>query len=86
MDTAKDNKNLPERKFSVGAITATIWKNQTEKNGSVFDYRTISFERKYKDKDDNWKTTNTFRVSDLPKARLVIDKAYEYLVLNTYED
>ena len=76
-------ENLPEKKFRAGAVTATIWKN-TSQNGDG-EYSTISFERSYKDKNDNWQTTNSLRVNDLPKAKLVLDKAYEYLVLNKEE-
>ena len=63
--------------------TATIWKN-TSKNGDG-EYNTISFERSYKDKEDKWQTTNSLRVNDLPRAKLVLEKAYEYLVLNKEE-
>jgi hypothetical protein len=77
--------NLPEKKFSAGAITATVWKNQKEKNGAVAEYKTVSFERRYKNKAGEWQSTNTFRVNDLPKAALVIEKAYEYIVLNAHE-
>lgn len=69
--------NLPEKKFRAGAISATIWLNKAE-NG---DYRTISIERNYK-KEEKWQSTNTLRINDLPKANVVLQKAYEYLVLN----
>ncbi len=69
--------NMPERKFRAGAISATVWKNQAE-NG---EYRTISLERSYTDKDGAWKSTNSMRLNDLPKAKLVLEKAYEFLVL-----
>ena len=69
----------PEKKFRAGAVTATIWKNQTEDNKY---YSTVSFERSYKDKNGEWKTTNSLRVNDLPKAAMVISKAYEFLALN----
>ena len=35
----------------------------------------------YTDKDGNWKSTNSMRINDLPKAALVLNKAYEYLVI-----
>ncbi len=76
-------ENLPEKKFRAGAITATVWKN-TSNNGES-EYNTISFERSYKDKNDEWQTTNSLRINDLPKAKLVLDKAYQYLVLNKEE-
>jgi hypothetical protein len=75
--------NLPEKKFRAGAIAATIWLNKGSRpDGEDSEYRTISLERNYKDKEGNWQSTNCFRVSDLPKAEVVLKKAYEYLVLN----
>ena len=74
--------NLPEKKFRAGAITATVWLNKGKKaNGETSEYKTVSLERSYTDKEGKWQTTNSFRVSDLPKAELVLHKAFEYAVL-----
>ncbi len=73
-------KNLPEKKFKAGAISATIWKNEVTKDGKVMTFRTVSLERNYKDKEGNWKSTSGLRTTDLPKASLVLNKAYEYIV------
>ncbi len=75
-------KNTPDKKFRAGAIVSTIWTNQSVKDGKVFEYKTISFDRNYMDKDGKWQTTNSLRMQDLPKAVLVLSKAYEYLALN----
>ncbi len=79
-----EENNLPEKKFRAGAVTATIWKNTS--NDGESEYNTVSFERSYKDKNDEWQTTNSLRVNDLPKAKLVLEKAYEFLVLNDIEE
>lgn len=79
------NTNKPEKRFSAGAISATIWNNTIEKDGKETNYKTISFDRKYKDKEDNWKSTNSLRASDIPKAILVLNKAYEYLTLRSMD-
>jgi hypothetical protein len=77
-----DEKNLPEKKFSTGAISATIWNNQgVQKTGEAVAYKTISLQRRYKDKAGVWKSTNYLRLNDLPRAALVLNKAYEYLLL-----
>jgi effector-binding domain-containing protein len=77
-------KNQPEKKFRAGPICATIWSNNNlDKDGKVVAYRSVSFERSYKDKNDSWQTTHSLRLNDLPKAALVLQKAYEYLALTT---
>jgi len=80
MDT---KQNLPEKKFRAGAISATVWKNQGQnQDKEQITYKTVSFERNYKDNKGNWQTTSSLRINDLPKAVLVLGKAYEYLALN----
>jgi len=83
MENTPNTGNQPEKKFSTGVISATVWKNNgtSKKDGSVVEFRTISLQRRYTDKDGNWKSTNSMRINDLPKAALVLNKAYEYLVI-----
>ena len=79
----KNIGNAPEKRFSTGAISATVWKNtgKSKKTGEEVEFRTINLQRAYKDKNDEWQHTSSLRVNDLPKAALVLNKAYEYLVL-----
>ena len=80
MESVNINKNTPEKKFRASPITATIWTNEVKfKDEEPRMYRTISLERSYKDKDGAWKSTNSLRVNDLPKAILVLNKAFEYI-------
>ncbi|MGM5485022.1 MAG: hypothetical protein ACQEP1_04080 [Nanobdellota archaeon] len=71
--------NTPEKKFVASPVSATIWKNKSEKDGKEFSFETVSLERNFKDKNGEWKSTSNMRVNDLPKAALVLNKAYEYL-------
>ena len=74
--------NKPEKKFSAGAVTATVWANEREVNGNTTTIKSVSISRNYKDNDDKWKTSNSYSAQDLQKLRLVAQKAYEYLVCN----
>ena len=79
--------NLPEKKFSTGGLTATVWENQGKnKEGLDVSYRTVSFQRRYMDKNGEWQSTSTLRVNDLPKASLVLQKAFEYLVMKEMQN
>ncbi len=68
----------PVKKFSAGAVQVAIWENDG-KEGAKFN--TVSIQRSYKDKDGEWKSSNSLNTSDLPKAILTLQKAYEYLAL-----
>jgi hypothetical protein len=83
MKTTESSGNTPEKKFSTGVISATVWKNNgtSKKDGSQVEFKTITLQRRYADKDGTWKSTNSLRINDLPKASLVLNKAYEYLVM-----
>lgn len=73
--------NQPEKRFRAGAISATIWENSSQtKDGKPASYNTISFSRDYKDPQGNWKSTSSLRANDIPKAVVVLNKAYEYII------
>ncbi|MCB9358644.1 hypothetical protein H6503_01810 [Candidatus Woesearchaeota archaeon] len=80
-NTVETQKNLPDKRFKAGSITATVWLNNIEKDGKLASYSSITLERSYKDKDGNWQTTNSFRSNDLPKLALVAQKAYEHVMM-----
>jgi len=71
-------KNTPEKKFRAGTVSATVWKNQSKEGN---DFSSVSFEKGYKDANGEWKSTNHLSVNDLPKALVVIGKAFEHLSL-----
>ena len=74
--------NKPIQKFNVGAIHVSIWENEgVSKEGIVRNFNSVSIDRNYKDKQGEWKSTNSLKVNDLPKAILALQKAYEYLSL-----
>ena len=68
----------PEKKFRAGAVSATVWLNKATEG----EYRSVNLERSYMGKDGKWQTTSSFRASDLPKADLVLRKAYEFISLD----
>ena len=76
-------KQMPEKKFSTGAISATVWKNsRTGRDGKVFETHSVNLQRRYANRSGQWMTTSSLRITDLPKAALVIEEAYKYLVLS----
>jgi len=79
----EEKSKLPETKFRAGAVSATVWKNSGEtKTGDRTSYYSVSIDRLYKDRNDKWQATNSLRVNDMPKAVLVLQKAYEYVIMS----
>lgn len=71
----------PEKRFKCGGCEAAVFENQREVNGKQVVFKKVSFQKRYKDPNGEWKTTHSLDINDLPKASLVLSKAYEYLVL-----
>ena len=83
-----NEKTKPVKKFKAGAIDAAVWRNvnhQGKDGDDVVSY-SLSMERRYKDKEGEWQGTNTFRANDLPKAALVLAKAYEFITMHADEE
>ncbi len=75
----------PEKTFNQGSCSAAIFANEIKQNGKTAIIRNVAIQKSYKDKDGNWKSTNSYAVSDLPKLVLVATKAYDYLTLKKEE-
>ena len=61
--TPKTSTQKPEAELKVGAVAATIWKNE----GPTGPYYTITVSRFYKDpQTDSWKRTKSLRPKDMP--------------------
>ena len=70
----------PEVTFRAGTVSASVFVNSFEKDGESRDSLSISLQKSYQ-KDGEWKRTNSLFTNDLPKAILVLQKAYEYGVM-----
>ncbi len=77
--------NRPVKKFRAGGISCSVFENHGNVNGRETTFPTVSLQRAYKDKEGNWKNSTSLRAADIPKAQLVLQKAYEALSLAEVE-
>lgn len=68
--TEKTNRPVDTLRF--GALTATIWRNETE---AGHRYNT-TIERRYQDDDGNWHSTNSFGRDHLLLLAKLADRAH----------
>ena len=73
----KENNNVLKH-IRVGGVEATIWKNTNDARETF----SVTLKRNYKDRNGEWKTTNSLRQNDLPKALLALQKAFETVALS----
>lgn len=78
MEEQEKNKNKPVKKFRCGGVTGTIWENEVDDNGNKFIVYSATILRSYKDKNDEWQETSSFKSNDLPKVNLVASKCFEF--------
>ena len=72
--------NKPEKKFSCGSISASIWANTKVVNSEKVKIYSVTINKAFKEGDE-WKYTNSFNIEDLPKVALVATEAYKYVRL-----
>lgn len=66
--------NQPVHKIRHGAVSASIWRTDTEK-GSVFN---VTFQRSYREGDE-WKNTASFGRNNLLVVSLMAARAFEWI-------
>jgi hypothetical protein len=72
----------PEKSYRYGTINVAVFENEIVSDGKTMKLKKVSFQKRYKDSDGEWKNTNNLDVNDIPKAILALSKAYESLVLS----
>ena len=72
----------PEKKFSCGQVSASIWSKIKTVEGEKVKFNSITINKANKDGKD-WKHTNSFNIEDLPKVALVANEAYKYIRLKS---
>jgi hypothetical protein len=69
---AAETKKAPVAKVRIGLINASIWENQTEKG----TFHNVTFERRYRDGEGNWKSSHSYNADDLLSLAKTADLAH----------
>ena len=69
----------PEIVFRHGPCSAAVFHNERQGGDQTFSTKTVAFQKRYRDKEGEWQATSSLHVNDIPKALLVLHKAYDYL-------
>ena len=73
--------NQPVATFKHGSVEAAIFENEVKKNGKSFTVRKVVVQRNYLDRNEQWQSTSSLEVNDVPKAVLVLSKAYDFMTV-----
>jgi hypothetical protein len=78
---AKKDKGRAVHKVRLGALQVAVWSNEhIPEDGEMRVFDTITLERNYKDKNDEWQKTSQLRESDLGEAIALLQNAQQFLI------
>jgi len=70
----------PVKKFSAGSVSCALWENEATVDGRKVNLLKATVERRYKDKDGQWKSSGSFSRNEIPLAVLCLLKAFAAIV------
>jgi hypothetical protein len=71
----------PVAKFVAGQVSAALWENLvTTKTGKQVTMLKATVERRYKDRDGQWKSSNSFSRNEIPLAIYCMQKCFEHII------
>ena len=76
----------PMKKWNAGQISCALWCNEVKVNGKPVEILKASVERRYKDKDDNWKSSGSFSRNEIPLAIYCLQQAFEAMIEQRDQD
>jgi len=80
-------KNMaPVKKFSAGSVSCALWENEATVNGRKMTLLKASLDRRYKDKDGQWKSSGSFGRNEIPQAIYCLLQAYAAMVSEDSEE
>ena len=66
-------RDPPVGRFSAGGVTVSVWSNPSQSGGH---FQTFSIDRRYRAKDGSMKSSKSLRLTDLPLAAALLNKAF----------
>jgi len=72
-----EENNRPVREIRIGAVKASIWKNEAKNGGS---YYSASFHTLYRDEEGSWRRSSSFGRDDLLLLAKVADQVHSFML------
>ena len=70
------NGKGPLKKWTAGGINVALWENEATIAGQNRTVLKATIERRYKDKDGQWKSSNSYGINDLARIQWCLDQAF----------
>jgi len=70
----------PLKKFRAGQVSCAVWENEANIDGRSVRMLRATVERRYKDKNGEWKSSQSFGRNEIPLVRYCLDKAFGAII------
>ncbi|MFC1765389.1 hypothetical protein ACFL6U_25375 [Planctomycetota bacterium] len=70
----------PIWKYKAGQVSGALWENEIAVNGKVMTVLKASVQRRFKDKDGQWKSSASFNRNEIPMAIHCLQKCFERII------
>jgi hypothetical protein len=71
----------PKAKFTAGPVSAAIWENKVNaKSGKQVTLLKATVERRFKDKEGNWRSSGSFSRNEIPLAVYCLEESFEAMI------
>ena len=70
----------PVRKIRAGQISCAIWENEVRMDHKSVPMLRATVERRYKDRDDTWKSSGSFSRNEIPLVIWCLGKAFDMMI------
>ena len=70
----------PVAKYRAGQVSAALWENEISVKGGKTTILKATVERRYRDSNDNWKSSGSFSRNEIPLAIYCLQKAFEKII------
>ncbi len=78
-DPAPADQNRPVQVFRRRGVKVSVFANRTERDGRTDTWHKVVLVRVYREGEE-WKTSHSLGRDDLPVARLLLDRAWQWVL------
>ena len=83
---SQENNSKPIKDFRSGGIQASVWRNESEKDGQTVVRHSVRIQKQFRKEDGSYEDTQYYFRDDLPRLVLVAQKAFEFISLKESKD
>ena len=76
----------PVKVIRFGAISASVFENSIDTESGAKSMLTVNLQRRYRDSDGQWKSNNSFTLTELPSAIEVLRRAMDFVASEQIDD